>query len=210
MRTRTSPAPGPARHGAAAPQGRLGAIGSEAGGGTGGEDDEPVRFSADFAADVASLLESARALGLEGIIAKRADAPYVSQRSDSWLKLKIAARQELVIGGFTVRQGATGEVGSLILGVYDSAGRLEHAGSVGTGWDSATAAKLFAGWRRWKCASRRSPPAAPTPALVAPRLGQRTLGEAAARGRSALQRRRWPGTFATPCSSTAQRQAGAR
>ena len=118
-------------------------------------DDEAVRFSADFPADAASLLQSARALGLEGIIAKRADAPYVSQRSDSWLKLKIAARQELVIGGFTVRQGATGEVGSLILGVYDSAGRLEHAGSVGTGWDSATAAKLM---QRLAAIEVREPP----------------------------------------------------
>ena len=94
---------------------------------------DPLRFSADFAADPASLLESARALGLEGIIAKRADAPYVSQRSDSWLKLKIGARQELVIGGFTERQGSAREVGSLILGAYDAQGRLEHAGSVGTG-----------------------------------------------------------------------------
>lgn len=103
---------------------------------------ELLRLSAEFAADPASLLESARALGLEGLIAKRADAPYVSRRSDSWLKLKIGARQELVIGGFTERQGARSEVGSLILGAYDEAGRLRHAGSVGTGWDSAAARRL--------------------------------------------------------------------
>jgi bifunctional non-homologous end joining protein LigD len=104
--------------------------------------DQRLRFSADFAADAASLLESARALGLEGIIAKRADAPYVSARSDSWLKLKIGARQEFVIGGFTERQGAAGEVGSLILGVHEASGALRHAGSVGTGWDAKTAAAL--------------------------------------------------------------------
>jgi len=103
---------------------------------------DPLRFSTDFAADPASLLESARALGLEGLIAKRVDAPYVSQRSDSWLKLKIGARQELVIGGFTERQGASGEVGSLILGVFDTQGRLAHAGSVGTGWDAEAARRL--------------------------------------------------------------------
>ena len=106
-------------------------------------DGERIAFSADFAADPASLLESARKLGLEGIIAKRADAPYVSRRSDTWLKLKIAGRQELVIGGFTERQGARGEVGSLILGVFDAKGTLVHAGSVGTGWDAATAAMLY-------------------------------------------------------------------
>jgi len=111
--------------------------------GAGAGEADVLRFSADFAADPASLLESARALGLEGIIAKRADAAYVSQRSDSWLKLKIGARQELVIGGFTVRQGSGREIGSLILGVYDAQGRLEHAGSVGTGWDAAAATRLL-------------------------------------------------------------------
>src|SRR5690349_17696960 len=37
-----------------------------------------LRYSAAFAADLRSMLESARALGLEGVIAKRSDAPYVS------------------------------------------------------------------------------------------------------------------------------------
>ena len=103
---------------------------------------EHLRYSADFHADAASLLESARALGLEGLIAKRADAPYVSRRSETWLKLKLGVRQELVIGGFTERQGAAREVGSLILGVFDAAGQLEHAGSVGTGWSAEAAAAL--------------------------------------------------------------------
>lgn len=107
-----------------------------------GADDETVRYSADFPADAASLLESARTLGLEGIIAKRADAPYVSTRSDSWLKLKIGVRQELVVGGFTERQGAAREIGSLILGVFRADGAFEHAGSVGTGWDADTAIAL--------------------------------------------------------------------
>ena len=107
-----------------------------------GHDGERVTFSADFPGDAASLLESARALGLEGIIAKRADSAYVSRRSESWLKLKIAGRQELVVGGFTDRQGSRREIGSLILGVYDAKGQLVHAGSVGTGWNAATAASL--------------------------------------------------------------------
>ncbi|CAG0932416.1 hypothetical protein PLCT1_02073, partial [Planctomycetaceae bacterium] len=104
-----------------------------------GQGDGSIRFSADFAADPASLLESARKLGLEGIVAKRADAPYVSQRSDTWLKLKARERQEFVVGGFTDREGSRREVGSLLLGVYDDSGALRHAGSVGTGWDSDTA-----------------------------------------------------------------------
>jgi len=51
-----------------------------------------VRFSASFDADPASILESARKLNLEGVIAKRADAPYVSARTPTWLKLKTVQR----------------------------------------------------------------------------------------------------------------------
>ena len=68
----------------------------------------------------AQMLEAARRMQLEGIIVKRPDAPYVSQRSETWLKLKCAQRQEFVICGFTDRNGARGEVGSLFLGTYEA------------------------------------------------------------------------------------------
>jgi len=87
------------------------------------------------------MLESVRALGLEGVIAKRIDAPYVSSRSDTWLKLKCKQQQELVVCGFVDRAGAVGEVGALLLGYHDH-GKLEYAGNVGTGWDAAAAADL--------------------------------------------------------------------
>jgi bifunctional non-homologous end joining protein LigD len=103
---------------------------------------ESVRFSADFAADPASVLESARALGLEGIVAKRMDAPYASERTFTWLKLKCHSRQEFVIGGFIERDGASREVGSLMLGVFDAAGALQYAGNVGTGWSAVAASRL--------------------------------------------------------------------
>jgi bifunctional non-homologous end joining protein LigD len=104
---------------------------------------ERVRFSADFVADPASLLQSAQKLGLEGIIAKRVDAPYVTRRSETWLKLKCSARQEFVIGGFIDREGSSAEVGSLLLGTYDKpGGTLQYAGNVGTGWSSTAAADL--------------------------------------------------------------------
>jgi bifunctional non-homologous end joining protein LigD len=106
--------------------------------------DGPIRFSADFEAHPAHILQSACEMGLEGLIAKRSDAPYVSRRADSWLKLKCRHRQEFVIGGFTERNAdpkAT-EIGSLLLGFYDAEGRLVFAGSVGTGWDVDVAARL--------------------------------------------------------------------
>ncbi len=102
-----------------------------------------LRFSADFPADPASLLKSAAALGLEGIIAKRADARYTSGRSEAWLKLKCSARQEFVIGGYTLRAGSSTEVGSLLLGYHGAGGGLQHAGGVGTGWSSEVAADLL-------------------------------------------------------------------
>ena len=120
---------------------------------------ESIRFSAEFAADPASILESARTLGLEGIVAKRSDAPYASQRSSSWLKLKCHLRQEFVIGGFIDRDGSNTEVGSLMLGVYDANRQLQYAGNVGTGWSAATASSLRA--RLARIETGASPFAAP-------------------------------------------------
>jgi bifunctional non-homologous end joining protein LigD len=102
-----------------------------------------IRMSEPFETDGASALRSACAMGLEGLIAKRLDGCYEGgERSNAWLKLKCNQRREFVIGGFTNRGQGSKEVGSLLLGVYDEAGNLVPAGSVGTGWDSDTAVKL--------------------------------------------------------------------
>jgi bifunctional non-homologous end joining protein LigD len=101
-----------------------------------------LRFSEDFHADVDSLLASACRLHIEGIVAKRTDAPYVSARSETWLKLKCLERQEFVVGGYTDRTGSTSEIGGLLLGVHDDAGKLRYAGKVGTGWSADTARQL--------------------------------------------------------------------
>jgi bifunctional non-homologous end joining protein LigD len=104
---------------------------------------EHLRFSADFDADAASILESARRMGLEGVIAKRKDAPYESRRTETWLKLKNKLRQEFVVAGYTDRSSGEAEVGSLLLGVHaNDGGQLVYVGNVGTGWNAATAAKL--------------------------------------------------------------------
>ena len=102
-----------------------------------------VRFSEDFSAPPDQMLEAARQLNLEGIILKRLDAPYVSARSDTWLKLKCSLRQEFVVCGFTDRSGTGNEVGALLLGYHEN-GQLRYAGNVGTGWDSQTGRKMHA------------------------------------------------------------------
>lgn len=99
---------------------------------------EPIRLSERLDANPREVLASACRMGLEGVIAKRSASPYVPRRSGDWLKLKCTQRQEFVIGGYTDPQGARQGLGSLLLGVYDSDGRLAYAGNVGTGFDQKT------------------------------------------------------------------------
>ena len=103
-----------------------------------------IRFSEEFDAAGSDVLQTACKMGLEGVMAKRRDAPYVMKRSDAWLKLKCKQRQEFVVGGFTVRSDAATQVGSLLLGVYDEARKLRSAGSVGTGWGAKQGASMYA------------------------------------------------------------------
>jgi len=106
-----------------------------------GDRSERVRFSEAFDAPPAQIFQAACQLGLEGLMFKRADASYVSARTQTWLKAKCKLRQEFVIGGFSDRSGAAAEVGKLLLGVYAHR-ELRYVGGVGTGWDSATATEL--------------------------------------------------------------------
>jgi bifunctional non-homologous end joining protein LigD len=101
-----------------------------------------LRFSAAFEADAAQILESARRMGLEGVMAKRKDAPYESRRTETWLKLKNRQRQEFVVCGYSLRSSGEPEVGALLLGVHEAGGALRYVGNVGTGWDARTAAAL--------------------------------------------------------------------
>ncbi|MCQ9616108.1 DNA ligase D [Paenalcaligenes niemegkensis] len=95
-----------------------------------------VQLSAIFDASLRDIQESACRLGLEGVIAKHQDSPYVSRRSKSWLKLKCGHRQEFVIGGYTQPRGTRIGIGALLLGVHDEHGILRYAGKVGTGFSS--------------------------------------------------------------------------
>jgi bifunctional non-homologous end joining protein LigD len=107
--------------------------------------DALVAFSEHFAGDpatIAAAQEQACRLGLEGLIGKEADAPYVGERSRSWIKLKCRPRQEFVIGGFTDPRGRRAAFGALLLGVHEADGRLRYAGRVGTGFDDPGLARL--------------------------------------------------------------------
>jgi len=102
-----------------------------------------VRFSDHQLEKGRELFELAKENGLEGIVAKRIDSRYVSERSSNWLKLKTSHTIDAVIGGWTAPRGAGLPFGSLLLGLYDGT-KLRFAGHVGTGFNSHTHKEIFA------------------------------------------------------------------
>ncbi|MBK0379970.1 DNA ligase D [Mucilaginibacter segetis] len=96
--------------------------------------DDRIRLSQVFAANGVEFFEAAEKIGLEGIIAKKADSSYIADsRSKEWLKIKINKRQEVVIGGFTKNAGTSKLFSSLLLGVFEDNG-FHYVGKVGTGF----------------------------------------------------------------------------
>ncbi|HEX6933742.1 MAG TPA: non-homologous end-joining DNA ligase [Streptosporangiaceae bacterium] len=126
----------------------------------------PLRFTEHRIGDGVAYYEQACRHGWEGLIAKRADAPYRAGRSRDWLKFKCESGQELVIGGYTDPRGSRAHFGALLLGYYDQRGRLVYAGKVGTGFNEATLASLGASLRELE---RDDPPF--DPALLPPPSG---------------------------------------
>jgi len=91
------------------------------------------------------LFELARENELEGVIAKRIDCRYVSERSTSWLKIKTSKTLDAVVGGWTAPRGAGIPFGALLLGLYEGS-KLQFIGHAGSGFSTQThkivAAKL--------------------------------------------------------------------
>lgn len=98
-----------------------------------------IRYVDHFETDGQAVLQSACRMSLEGIVSKRLDAAYRSDRSDSWLKVKCRAGHEVVIGGWT---GEAGQLRSLLVGVNKD-GQLVHVGRVGTGFGRERVAQML-------------------------------------------------------------------
>jgi len=101
----------------------------------------PLRYTTHRNEHGEALLAQACHRGWEGVIAKRAESPYVHRRSPDWLKFKCVTEQEFVVGGFTDPAGSRSGFGALLVGVYDG-GSLRYTGKVGTGFDTATLTRL--------------------------------------------------------------------
>jgi bifunctional non-homologous end joining protein LigD len=110
-----------------------------------------IRYVDHFEMAGDAVLQSACRMSLEGIVSKRLDAPYRSDRSESWLKSKCRAGHEVVIGGWT---GEAGQLRSLLVGVHRG-DRLVYVGRVGTGFGQDKVRRVLP--RLAKLESRTSP-----------------------------------------------------
>jgi ATP-dependent DNA ligase len=72
-------------------------------------------------------MEQLGSIGLDGVIAKRLDVPYASGDRTAMQKIKLIRTADCVVGGFRWASKG-GKVGSLLLGLYDAEGKLNHVG----------------------------------------------------------------------------------
>ncbi|TVV71752.1 DNA ligase D, partial [Sphingomonas solaris] len=104
--------------------------------------DGPIRYAEHITGEGEKLFTALCGEGYEGVVSKRADAPYRGRRSQGWLKTKCIRRQEFVIVGWTPSAKGRG-FASLLLGLNED-GRLRYAGKVGTGFGADGIAALLA------------------------------------------------------------------
>jgi bifunctional non-homologous end joining protein LigD len=111
------------------------------------QNDDRVRLSQIFKASGTEFFKAAIKMGLEGIIAKKADSLYTkNNRSKDWLKIKANKRQEVVVVGFTKNDDTPKQFSSLLLGVHEN-GHLHYVGKVGTGFNDLAQKEMMAQFR---------------------------------------------------------------
>jgi bifunctional non-homologous end joining protein LigD len=121
----------------------------------------PLRFSEHFEKNGEALYDQAVGLGLEGIVAKKADSPYKSGRSDVWLKVRADKTGDFVVVGYTEPKGSRGGFGALHLGAYRD-GTLVYIGRAGSGFTAKQLQEVAADLERLR---QDTPPfAGPVPA----------------------------------------------
>jgi bifunctional non-homologous end joining protein LigD len=98
----------------------------------------PVLFSEHLICDGQKMFEHAAKLNWEGIISKRADAPYRSERKESWLKIKAVQKGKFPVVGFIKDPSG---VAALYLGKQEGKD-LVYMGKVGTGWSRAVSSQI--------------------------------------------------------------------
>ncbi|RYZ14678.1 MAG: DNA ligase D [Alphaproteobacteria bacterium] len=98
-----------------------------------------IRYTSHLESAGDAVLKAACQIDLEGVVSKKLDAPYQSGRSETWIKSKCRAGQEVVIGGWTQERG---RFRSLLVGVHRE-GKLTYVGKVGTGFGHEVVERIF-------------------------------------------------------------------
>jgi bifunctional non-homologous end joining protein LigD len=117
-----------------------------------------IRFLDHFENEGKVLYDQVLKLGLEGVVAKRAESPYRAGRSATWLKIRSRKSDDFVVVGFSAPKGSRSGFGALQVGLYVE-GKLTYAGRAGSGFTDAQLTEV----RRELEASRR-----PDPACIGP------------------------------------------
>jgi len=97
-----------------------------------------VLYSEHLTGDGQKMFKHAAKLNWEGIVSKRADAPYRSERTEAWLKIKTVQREKFPVVGFV--KDPTG-VAALYLGKREGK-ELRYMGKVGTGWSRTVSSQI--------------------------------------------------------------------
>ena len=133
----------------------------------------PLRYSEHFEKNGEALYEQVMKLGLEGIMAKKADSPYRSGRSGDWLKIRADKIDDFVVVGFTKPKGARGGFGSLHVGAYQD-GKLIYRGRAGSGFTGDQLDEISA---QLQALVRETPPCEPPPHGALPKGADHTWVE---------------------------------
>lgn len=91
----------------------------------------PIRYADHIAEKGEAMYAQVDRMGLEGIVAKKADSPYKGGRSKSWIKVRTVKVEDFVVVGWTEPKGSRGGFGALHIARYEGED-LVYSGSVGT------------------------------------------------------------------------------
>ena len=102
-----------------------------------------IKLSQDFGQSGIDFFDAAKKMGLEGIMAKKADSLYhAGDRNTDWLKIKSNKRHEVVIGGFTKNEDSAKPFSSLLVGIFEE-NKLLYTGKIGTGFNIETQKEII-------------------------------------------------------------------
>ncbi len=107
------------------------------------QDHEIIKYSDHIAGEGKNFFDAAAKQGLEGIMAKKSNSLYkLNSRSESWLKIKVSLRQEVIIAGFTKPRNTRKFFGALILGIYNNED-LFYIGHTGGGFNYKSLEEVY-------------------------------------------------------------------